>query len=450
MGVVRWKAARRVAGGLAIAWLALAIAPAAHALDLAQVMRDVAQNHPGLSAARSRAAGATSMTGPAGAWPSPMLELGLANVPEGGALDMDPMTMRTVGVVQRVPLFGRKGLARRAARAEAEAMGAETGMAYFEAYGMAWRAYAEAWHAGERVTATAEHLGTMDRMVGSARARYESGTGRLEDVLRAEAERARAAADLEMFRGEARRARAMLEALRGRTAAMAGDEALEPPPAVEVPATPQPWLAAVTETHPGLAALEARARGERLSARAARRSALPDVELGFMWGFRGTLREVDPAATPPEMSIPLDDMWSARVAFMLPIFAGSDELAMGASRDAMADAAESDRRAMALDLEARVAGAHADAYASARTVRLLADTVVVTYRRALDASWSAYTAGTADLWRTLEAAHRLYEQEIALSRAREMLAMAEARFIELTGRGDLLGVPLPPAPGGLE
>jgi outer membrane protein TolC len=379
-----------------------------------------------------------------------MLELALVNVPEGGALDMDPMTMRTVGVVQRVPLFGRKGLERRAARAEAEAMGAETGMAYFEAYGMAWRAYAEAWHAGERVTATAEHLGTMDRMVSSARARYESAAGRLEDVLRAEAERASAAADLEMFRGEARRARAMLGALRGRRAGEAPDETLEPPPAVEVPATPQPWLAAVTEAHPGLTALEARARGERLSARAARRMALPDVELGFMWGFRGTLVMAEPAASPPEMRIPQDDMWSARIAFMLPIFARSNELAEGAARDAMAEATEAERRAMTLDLEAAVAGVHADAFASARTVRLLADTVVVTYRRALDASWSAYIAGTADLWRTLEAAHRLYEQEIALSRAREALAMAEARFIELTGRGDLLGVSLPPTPGGVQ
>jgi hypothetical protein len=31
-----------------------------------------------------------------------------------------------------------------------------------------------------------------------------------------------------------------------------------------------------------------------------------------------------------------------------------------------------------------------------------------------------------------------------------MQAMAEARFIELTGRGDLLGVRLPPAPGGVQ
>jgi len=447
MDVVRRSAALRAACGMAVL---LAFPGPARALDLEGVMREVAAGHPGLEAARARAAGAQSMTGPAGAWPAPMVELAAANVPEGGAIDQEPMTMRTIGVSQRVPLFGRKGLDRQAARARAEAMRAETGMAYFDAYGRAWRAYAEAWHAGERVRATAAHVGTMERMLASARARYESGAGRLDEVLRAEAERARAIADLEMFRGEARRARAMLDALRGLDADATRDELLEPPPAVEVPATPGPWLAALDGGHPGLAGLDAQARGERLSARAARRMALPDVELGFMWGFRETLVRVDLAATAPVTRIPQDDMWTARVGFMLPIFARSNELAEGRARDAMADAAEAERHAMRLDLEAGVAAAHADAFAAARTVRLMADTVVVTFRRVLDASWSGYAAGTTDLWRTLDAAHDLWMQDIALSRAREMLAMAEARFIELTGRGDLLGVRLPPAPGGAE
>ena len=52
------------------------------------------------------------------------------------------------------------------------------------------------------------------------------------------------------------------------------------------------------------------------------------------------------------------------------------------------------------------------------------------------------------LWRTLEAAHMLYMEEVSLTRARESVARAEAKFLALTGRGDLLGVTLPPVPGG--
>jgi len=135
------------------------------------------------------------------------------------------------------------------------------------------------------------------------------------------------------------------------------------------------------------------------------------------------------------------------VGFEVPIFAGQSELRMAGERDAMAAAAEDQKHAERLKLIADVSATHAEAAASVRTVGLLADTVVATQRRALEASWSAYTAGTTDLWRTLEAAHQLYMENLALTRAREALARAEAEFLALTGRGDLLGVPLPPVPG---
>lgn len=136
-------------------------------------------------------------------------------------------------------------------------------------------------------------------------------------------------------------------------------------------------------------------------------------------------------------------MWSATVGFEVPIFAGQRQLAEGAELDAMARAAESDRRAAELDLRQRVVAAHAAAEAARRTAQLLADTVVTTERRALNASWSAYRVGATDLWRVLEATHSLYDGEIALARARQELARGAGRLLALTGRGDLLGVALP-------
>jgi outer membrane protein TolC len=430
------------------------MAAPASALDLESALREAAARHPALAASAARTSAAEHRVGPMGSWPSPMLELAAVNVPESGIIDSDPMTMRMVGVSQRLPIFGRMGLARRSARAEADAERAGARLVAYEVYGRVWRAYAEAWYAGERERAGEAHLGTMERMMASARARYASGAGRLEEVLRAEAERAMALVDLAEYRGEVRRARAMLDAVRGRPAAEAVAESLAAPPAAELPESPLSWLAAVSDAHPGLGAMAARVNGERYSAKAARRGVFPDVEVGFEWGFRETLVTVGPQGHAPGVGAgtvlitPQDDMWTARVAFELPIFAFSDMLAEGRARDAAADAMDAERRAMKLELEAEVAAAHAQALAAARATSLLADTVVVTYRRALEASWSAYAAGTTDLWRTLEAAHALYEQEVALSRAREMRAMAEARFIELTGRGDLLGVRLPETPGG--
>ena len=111
--------------------------------------------------------------------------------------------------------------------------------------------------------------------------------------------------------------------------------------------------------------------------------------------------------------------------------------------DALARAGESERRAAELELRRQVVGAHAAAAAAGRAVHLLADTVVVTERGAVEAAWSAYRTGATDLWRVFEATHSVYGEEVALVRARRDLARAEGRLLSLTGRGDLLGVALP-------
>jgi len=138
-----------------------------------------------------------------------------------------------------------------------------------------------------------------------------------------------------------------------------------------------------------------------------------------------------------------DNMFSATVGFMVPLFAAQRELSEAAEMDAMARAAEAERRAAELALRQELEAARAQAFAARRIVRLLADTVVVTQRRALDASWSAYSAGITDVWRVFEAAHTLYGEEVALSRALQDLARAQARIITVAARGDLVGARLP-------
>jgi outer membrane protein TolC len=361
-----------------------------------------------------------------------MVEAGVVNVPTTGRFDEDMMTMKMLGVTQRVPLFGSNGLSRRSAREAVVAEGAVSQMSHYELYGAAWETYADAYYAGELARRAEGHRGVMDRLVQSARSRYESGNGRLEDVLRAEAERARTLADLAAYRAEERAAQARLAALRG-AIPDGGVDSLAAPPLATIPASPAAWLAAVAPSHPRLRELDARVGRYRYAAQAARRMTWPDLELKGSYGWRETLAG----------GYPQDDMFSASVGFTVPVFASQRERSEGAEMDAMARAGEGERRAMELELREQVVAAHAAAAAAERTVHLLADTVVTTQRRAVDASWSAYSAGATDLWRVFESSHALYEGEIALTRARQDLSRAEARMLSLTGRGDLLGVALP-------
>jgi outer membrane protein, heavy metal efflux system len=417
---------------LTAASLAVSGATAAHALDLPTALRDALAANPGLAARRAMADAARARVAPAGAWSPPMLELGVVNVPPSGRFDMEMMTMRMVGLAQRVPVSGANRLMRRAADASARAAGADADQARLSLVGAVWDAYSEA-YAAERLEADAfAHRGEMDRLVEAARARHRAGNGRLDEVLRAEAERARVLADEVRFGAAARGARARLDALRG-VEPRAPDAPLEPPPAPSVPERADALLAAAAGDHPRLRALDASAARWRLEARAARRMVWPDLDLRASMGFREKLMG----------TVPQDDMWSASVGFMLPVFARSRELAEGRAMDAMAFAADAERLEGALDLAREVTAAHADARAAARTVALLADTVVAAQRLSLDAAWSAYAAGQLDLARVLDSAHAFYAEEQSLIRADQDLARAAGRLIALTGRADLVGLDLP-------
>jgi outer membrane protein TolC len=420
-----------LAASLAMACAGVWARPAA-ALDMETALHQVAASNPTIAARGAMVDAARRRVGPAGAWSSPMLELGVVNVPTSGRLDMDPMTMKMVGLSQRVPLFGGNGLARQAAREAVAGESAAAEMTAFEVYGMTWEAFTSAYYAGELARLAEAHQDLMEHMVHAARARYESGNGRLEDVLRAQAEQARSLADVATYRAEQLGARARLDALRGVASGEPGDT-LVPPPVATVPPAPDAWLAAVSATHPRLREKQAQVDRYRFSARAARRMVWPDLELRGSYGRREPLDGV----------VPQDDMFSATVGFIVPIFAASREGSEGREMDAMARASESERQAAELDLRAQVIATHAAAAAAQRIVGLLADTVVTTQRQATEASWVSYRAGSTDLWRTFESTHALYAEEVALLRARQELARTLAQMVSLTGRGDLFGVALP-------
>jgi len=426
----------RVRENLAAALLTLcALWPRpAGAVDLPQVLRDVLRRNPDLGTQRWEAAASHERAVRAGSWSSPMLEFGVVNVPTTGRFDMDPMTMKMVGITQRVPVFGANRLAR---RAEDEAASADTAMLAamrWERCGEAWEMYAEAYFAGERTRAALRHRGVMQRMVEAARARYAAGRGRLDDMLRAEAEAANVAADAAGFAAEGAEAHARLAALAGAPASVPLG-ALDPPPVLEVGADPRVWLDAALG-NPRLAARDASVRRYELGARAARRMAWSDVELKASYGFRADLAPAHPHEGPDQQ----DNMFSASAGFMLPLFARSREYAEAREMSAMANAAMSERAATTLELERTVTAAHARAVAAAHTVQLLADTVLVVQHRALDAAWSSYAAGTRDLLSVFDSAHALYTGELREIDERAALARAHATLVAVTGRFDLIGV----------
>ncbi len=427
-------------GATAAFLLAFAFAAVpARALDLEQVFAEVAGGNPSLVSRQHEAAAAQAHARRAGAWDAPMLELSAVNVPVGGGFDQDPMTMRMVGLEQQVDLFGVHGLERRAAEGDARAAAAAADDTRWQTLADAWESYADAYFASERAAAARGHHEVMDRMWAAARARYETGHGRLDDLLRAEAERARIAADAATFAAEETSARARLDALRGREPGTPGApvDSLAAPPEWLAPDSAAAWSDAIA-AHPRLRVLAERETARRTAASAARRTTWPELTVRGAYGFRSELSG----------GIPQDDMWSAGVGFTLPIGTGSRQGAEADESAAMADAMAAERHGEALDMAAELLALRARAGAERRIVRLLADTVLTAQHRALDAAWSAYESGTTDLGGVLETAHASYSEELEVTRARQDLARTLARLLAMTARGELLGVRVPPAVRG--
>lgn len=408
--------------------------PRAHALGLTQVLAEVDAADPTLVSHRDMARAARSRAVRAGAWDAPMLDLMLENVPISGQFDMDPMTMKVVGLEQRLDIFGARGLSRRAAQRDAGAADASAEAMRFERLGMAWDAYAAAWSAGERAEAAREHFEVMNRMVAAGRARYESGRGRLDDLLRAEAERARVTSDAVRFDAEERAARARLGALRGRTPGGTA-EPLDPPAGRLAPEGDAAW-AGLSETHPRVRAAGEREAARRTSVLAMNRMGWPELTVRASYGFREDLESG---------AVMQDNMWSAGVGIMLPIGNDGRQGAEAAEMSAMADAAAAEKRAESLAIGAELEALRARARADQRAVTLFADTVLVAQRRALAASWSAYEAGSTDLAGVLDAAHASYTEELEALRTREDLAVTLARLLVMSARPALVGVELPAA-----
>src|SRR6476659_7330203 len=87
----RWAISGTAPAVAAVLALVCGARPAG-ALDLAETLRQVARANPTLAARTASAEAARRRIGPAGAWPAPMLEVGVTDVPTTGSLDTDMMT----------------------------------------------------------------------------------------------------------------------------------------------------------------------------------------------------------------------------------------------------------------------------------------------------------------------------------------------------------------------
>lgn len=290
---------------LASSAFAQTASPAPPGQDLASVHAWLREHNPELRALAADAEAARARIQPAGALPDPTASISFKE------LDPDhPWRLGGTGsdleyaIRQRFPLWGKRGLARTAARQEADAAGLDRDAVVRELLASADAAYVRYWYADQSIAVLDRRIALLQQVEEIAGVRYALGLAAQQDAILAQVEQTRMQRErIELTAGK-RQAIAALNALLGRPAGAplatpAGTPAL--PLRDHGPAAPLPD--AELDRHPAVQAEQARAQAARTKVELQQRNRYPDLTFGV-----GAMHRADGMQTMElmlEVEIPL-------------------------------------------------------------------------------------------------------------------------------------------------
>ncbi len=147
--------------------------PAAATLD-SLIARAMALS-PRLRASEARSAAAQARIKPAGLRPDPMVMAGVQNMPIANPGFDDDMTMKMVGVTQTIPLWGKLGFARDAARRDAEVANAQTAAVALEIRRDVRTAYYELAYVDRALEIVASNRLVLIDLIAASEIRFATG-----------------------------------------------------------------------------------------------------------------------------------------------------------------------------------------------------------------------------------------------------------------------------------
>ncbi|QDW65660.1 TolC family protein [Luteimonas granuli] len=282
---------------LAVAVLLLSGIPAAAAAEQALPGHDVTSVHgwlrehnPELRALQAGSDAAFARIHPAGALPDPVASLSFRNLDPDRPWQV-PGDDREIGYTlrQHVPLWGKRGLARTAARQDAEALALDRDAVLREIIAEAEAAYVRYWHADQAVAVLDRRLDLLRRLEEVAGVRYALGIAPQQDSIRAQVEQTVMRRERIRRLVDKEEAAAALNGVLGRPVdAALAPSAEDPILAVRSASLADVLRALESGSHPAVQAEEARALAARTNVELQRRRRYPDVTFGV-----GAMRRED-------------------------------------------------------------------------------------------------------------------------------------------------------------
>lgn len=376
-------------------------------LERSALVRAVLARNPSARLAEATLRAAAARAEAAGALADPSLEYALAPRSLGGRAGQ-----RAV-LSQPLTTFGKRGLAREAAGAEADASALDAAAVRLDLALAASQLFDDHYLAARSLRVNARHRGLVEDLRQVALARYEAGGAPRQAPLAAELEAARLVHREVELHTLQRITAAELNALLQRPS----DAALPPPPeTLALAAAPS----AAAPERPELRAADARLRASEAALRLARRERIPNLTL--LAGYDGMWE--DPEMRPMigvELAVPLSRT-RRRAAI--------------AEADALRDAAREERRRVDAALALKLAIARERLAEAQHSLAVIREQMLPAARDQAEAAAAALEAGRGEFAGAIEAERAWYETEleaeqalVAVSRRAAELARAEGRAL---------------------
>jgi outer membrane protein TolC len=380
-------------------------------LDLAALLEQAERSSPEILVARARLQASEHVSSQMEALPDPEATVSYTNDSLSAfTLGDSPDSELTLGWKQEVPYPGKRGLAGDVARGEVEVLTGTLDAARWRVRAGVKAVYADLLRVERTTSILGESRELLLAFQESARARYESGDGILENILRAQTEVAKLDAEIATLAQERRSLEVRLLGLLGQAA----DAPLGP--AVAVPRAETPDRAAIEAValarSPEIRTLQSAAVREERRVDLAQRSLKPD----FIWSAAYTNRG------------DLDPMVMGMFGLRLPVYRKQKQAEAVVEAQYGLDAAQREIEARRVVILAEIRDLLAQAGRADVLLRLYAESILPQARSTLDAAAASYGAGRTEFITLIDDFLMVltYEVSAETQRAEKVKALAAA------------------------
>lgn len=388
----------------------------ADTLKLDELVARARVSNPDVRAMRSRYEAAAERVPQAGALDDPMLMLGFMGVEvENFAFDRIPMTTKDIGISQKVPFYGKRGLREKAASYEYDAARAEYEETLLSVGAEVKKAYFELWYIARALATVEKNMLLADALAEVAQTRYSVGKGPFGDVLKARLEQTGLVDRKLELKKDERTMRAMLGALTGGAPVEGGVSDYE---LTTVGLEGEPLVLRAAGARPSVIAAEARMKKGDAMVELANKQFYPDFEASVRYSQTDTLNT----------GMRQSDRISAQITVNLPVWRHS-KLEPGVREAAAERAMAGEQRESELTrIRYRVESLLGELEQADRTMKLYRDVAIPQATESLDALLASYEVGGSDFMAVIDARRMLYEYELGYYRA---MASHEKSAVEL-------------------